>query len=73
MKRTFKHRETETILQRAVWRNGGSNPAENDVRTRTEVARRTCSESRRCAKPPSRWLQGVESVVEKVFRTEKVV
>ena len=38
--------------QRAVWRNGGSNSAEIDVRTRTAVARRTCSESRRCAKPP---------------------
>ena len=42
-----------TATQRAVWRNGGSNSAENDVRTRTEVARRTFSESRRCAKPPS--------------------
>ena len=37
--------------QRAVWRNGGSHSAENDVRTLTAVARRTCSESRRCAKP----------------------
>ena len=36
----------------AAWRNGGSNSAENDMRTRTAVARRTCSESRRCAKPP---------------------
>ena len=40
-----------TATQRAVWRNGGSNSAENVVRTRTEVARPTCSESRRCAKP----------------------
>jgi hypothetical protein len=37
--------------QRAVWRNGGSNPAESDVRTRTAVARRTFSVSRRFAKP----------------------
>ena len=43
--------------QRAVWRNGGSNPAENDVRTRTEIFRLTCSESRRCAKPPGRCRQ----------------
>jgi hypothetical protein len=35
-----------------------------------EVARRTFSVSRRFAKPPPRWLQGVESVVEKVFRIE---
>ena len=32
---------------------GGSNSAENDVRTRTAVARRTFSESRRFAKLPS--------------------
>ena len=38
--------------QRAVWRNGGSNSAEIDVRTRTEVARRTLSVSRRYVKPP---------------------
>ena len=31
-------------MQRTVWRNGGSNPAESAVRTWTEVARRTCSE-----------------------------
>jgi hypothetical protein len=40
-----------TATQHAVWRNGGSNSAENDVRTRTEVTRRTFSGSRRCAKP----------------------
>ena len=61
MKRTFKHRETETILQRAVWRNGGSNPAENDVRTRTEVARRTFSVSRHLAKPLSRCVQAARA------------
>ena len=43
----------DASLQHAFWRNGGSNPAEIDVRTRTEVARLTCDESRRCAKPPS--------------------
>ena len=39
-------------IQHAVWRNGGSNSAEIDVRTRTAVTRLTCSVSRRCAKPP---------------------
>jgi len=39
------------------WRNGGSNPAESDVRTRTEVTRRTFSVSRPCAKPPPRYLK----------------
>ena len=52
MKTTKTH-----CLQRAVWRNGGSNSAECDVRIRTEVARRTFSVSRRFAKPPPRYRQ----------------
>ena len=51
--------------QRAVWRNGGSNPAENDVRTRTEIVRLTCSESRRCAKPPGRCVQAGTRALQK--------
>ena len=58
-----------TDSQRAVWRNGGSNPAESDVRTRTAVARRTCSVSRRFAKPPSRWVQAGERAVDKAVKT----
>jgi hypothetical protein len=55
-------------MQRAVWRNGGSNSAESAVRIRTEAPRRTFSVSRRCAKPPPRWLQVSESVGEKIVR-----
>ena len=51
--------------QRAVWRNGGSNPAESDMRTRTVVARLTCSVSRRCAKPPGRYVLSGDSAVLK--------
>jgi hypothetical protein len=61
--------EKMTDVQRAVWRNGGSHSAENDVRTRTAAARRTCSESRRCAKPPGRCvLSGDTCVAENDVR-----
>jgi len=56
-------------MQRAVWRNGGSNSAESDVRTWTEVARRTCSESRRFAKP----LLAICKVLEQIAPQEIVV
>ena len=49
---TLKLTNKYAIMQQAVWRNGGSNSAENDVRTRKEVTRLTCSVSRRFAKPP---------------------
>ena len=38
--------------QRAVWRNGGSNPADSSVRNCKAVPRRNISGSRHFAKPP---------------------
>ena len=43
-----------TDSQLAVWRNGGTNPAEKAVRNWTFVARINGSVSRRCAKPLGR-------------------
>ena len=67
---TLRNDFQNASTQRAVWRNGGSNPAEIDVRTRTEVARRTFSESHRCAKPPPRCRQAARTSSRK-YRLEK--
>ena len=50
------------------WHNGGSNSAENVVQTRTAVARRTCSESRRYVKPPRRCMPSKRQVVNSDVR-----
>ena len=53
--------------------SGGGNSADNFVQIWTFVSRSKCSVSRHYAKPLSRCMQGVESVVEKALRLEKLV
>ena len=43
---TYNERFTSGEIASLSWRSGGSSPAESDMRTRTVVARRTCSVSR---------------------------
>jgi len=58
------------IAQRAVWRNGGSTPAETAVRIWKFVPRRKCSGSRHYAKPLGRCMQFGDSAALKQKKTE---
>jgi len=58
--------------QQAVWHNGGCNSAEHFVGTWTLVPRMTVSVPRHCAKPPPRFMQAGESVVESIVPKKRV-
>ena len=63
--RTKTTLSTNAYIQLAVWRNGGSNPAEKEVRNWTFVPRMNICGSRHRAKPLWRCRQaGVTCVVE---------
>jgi hypothetical protein len=49
--------EKDASTQLAVWRNGGSTPAETAVRKWNFVPRMNICGSRHCPKPPGRYLQ----------------
>jgi len=51
------NRKIRASVQRAVWRNGGSSPAETAVRIWKFVPRRKFSGSRHYAKPLGRCVQ----------------
>jgi len=59
--------------QRAVWRNGGSSPAEKAVQIWNIVSRRKFSGSRHYAKPLGRCTQAGRQCVTKRQRFEKKV
>jgi len=61
----FLPKYQDACLQRAVLRDGGSNPADNFVRNWTLLPRSKCSVSRHLAKPLGRYLQAGRKCIDR--------